>query len=279
MALLPRLAVAAHVGPVETAAGAGETDSLERAKQLYRQGQAKYETLDFYGAIELWTLAYAEVPQHPEHARTRALFLYNLASARMRAFELDRDVTHLRQAKGLLERYLASITARDAESDEVREVRRQLAQLDARLAEIEVGESAAPAATRSVEPSPAIGSGETAPANVDRRGDGRPLRIAGVAAAGGGVGLLGLMSYGLISGRAAEREGERASPSTPAAQLSHLVEQGRRGNVLAVVGGVAGAAFVTTGAVLVVLGKRRASDPDWLSFGVGLDGLVIRGRF
>src|SRR5690349_15875727 len=61
------------------------------AEAMFRKGQAKYETADFNGAIDLWTEAYALVESTPETASIKALLLFNLAQAHVKAYELDED--------------------------------------------------------------------------------------------------------------------------------------------------------------------------------------------
>ena len=69
---------------------------------IFRRGQAKYETADYNGAIELWTEAYALVDSTPENASIKALLIYNLAQAHSKAYEIDGDPIHLKQAQQLL---------------------------------------------------------------------------------------------------------------------------------------------------------------------------------
>ena len=83
--------------------GPGDAD-LEQAKQLYEKGKAKYATFDYNGAIDLWTEAYATIPEDADWIRNR--MVYNIATAQQLAYDVDRDVGHLRQAVMLLEQYV-----------------------------------------------------------------------------------------------------------------------------------------------------------------------------
>ena len=123
MVSLPGPAGAAE--PAETAGS--DEDTRAEAQRLYNEGRARYETLDYTGAIELWTRAYSMVPESDEGRAIRAALVYNIAQAQEKAFDVDHDVVHLRQAKGLLERYLADFEAlyeptpeNKAEADKVR---------------------------------------------------------------------------------------------------------------------------------------------------------------
>ena len=77
--------------------------ALERARELYELGHARFETFDYEGAVQMWTEAYAEVPTQADWIRNR--MVYNIATAQQRAYDVDRDIGHLRQAVLLLEHY------------------------------------------------------------------------------------------------------------------------------------------------------------------------------
>ncbi len=125
---LPVVSLPDPAGATEPAETAGsDEDTRAEAERLYNEGRARYETLDYTGAIELWTQAYSMVPESDEGRAIRAALVYNIAQAQEKAFDVDHDVVHLRQAKGLLERYLADFEAlyestpeNKAEADKVR---------------------------------------------------------------------------------------------------------------------------------------------------------------
>lgn len=155
----------AHTGTVSVGpAGDGDVDedaqrTLEEVKGLYDEGKARYETLDYEGAIDLWTRAYAKVPPSEANAAIRNNLVYNIATAQEKAFELDGDVTHLRQARGLLERYLEDHKALYGDSKEAKsetdKVETRIASLDRKIAAKQSQDSAAkpgPAASAPVRP-------------------------------------------------------------------------------------------------------------------------------
>ncbi len=102
---LPGSAIAAT--PVDAAGSSDEVQSddpaLERARELYELGHACFETFDYEGAVQMWTEAYAEVPPQADWIRNR--IVYNIATAQQQAYDVDRDIGHLRQAVLLLEQY------------------------------------------------------------------------------------------------------------------------------------------------------------------------------
>ena len=67
---------------------AGETAAQEiasRVGELYREGSARFEASDYNAAVELWTQAYALLPDDDRFLRQRSRLLLELASAHMRA--------------------------------------------------------------------------------------------------------------------------------------------------------------------------------------------------
>jgi tetratricopeptide (TPR) repeat protein len=81
-------------------------EQMEEAQILFRDGTVKYESADYNGAIENFTKALAIVTEQHGDDHTRLTLLYNIARAHEKAFTIDQDVTHLRQALALYERYL-----------------------------------------------------------------------------------------------------------------------------------------------------------------------------
>ena len=248
--------------------------ALAQAEALYREGQGKFETADYDAAIELWTEAYTGVPKEPAYMRIRVLLLYNLATAQERAYEVDQDPRHLRQAQILLsnfERSLDAVYDRDdpaqaAEAEkERRRVTERLQEIEARIAAAEETSSAQPA-------------------RADQRGhapgSARPLIVSGGVLAGLGVAGLGLMAGGLVMGtRANDISG--LDPTDTDGRRAQF-DRGRLGNTLAIAGGVAGGALLVTGAVLLGVGlHRRARGREGAHAAVvpTLGGLAVAGRF
>jgi len=124
--------------------GASSRDEVvEEAARLHREGKARFETLDYEGAIELWTQAYAKLPPTDENREIRNELAYNIATAQEKAYEVDGDVTHLRRAKGLLEHYLEEFKhinkPTEAARAEAADVEQRIASLDQAIKDAEAG--------------------------------------------------------------------------------------------------------------------------------------------
>jgi hypothetical protein len=133
-----RLVQAAVMAPAEDPA-------LAEARTLYDEGKARFDTFDYEGAVELWTRAYAKLPE--ESGGVRNAMVYNIATAQEKAYELDKDVQHLRQAQLLLEQYVKSykvIYTKTPETKvEVDKAEERIAVLKERIARAERGEDSA----------------------------------------------------------------------------------------------------------------------------------------
>lgn len=71
---------------------------------LFREGSALFDAADYDGAVEKFTGALSVLPKDA-NPKTRLMLLFNIATAHEKQFSIDRDVTHLRQALTLYERY------------------------------------------------------------------------------------------------------------------------------------------------------------------------------
>jgi hypothetical protein len=267
--------VPAAAQPVAARVGDG---LYERARELYQQGRGKFDTADYVAAVELWTEAYTALPTSADYVTIKVLLLYDIATAQERAYEVDHEPSHLRQARILLESFEASIgeiyaSAVDAEAERTR-VRERLARLDAKL------ESHGAAAAPGNPPPPAA---EPAQHRSADRGPtaarGRGQRVAGAVLLGAGGAGLGLMAAGLAMGRAAN-DVSGLDPDDLDARREQF-DRGRTGNALAWAGGVAGGAALVVGTVLLGTGMHaRARRLAWAPVG-GRDmaGFTLRGRF
>ncbi len=277
---LPRHAIAAP------AAGEAEPapSPIEQAEAKFRAGQTKYETADYDAAIELWTEAYGLVESSPETAAIKALLIFNLAQAHVKAFELHEDTLHLKKARALLESYRASLELlyadEAARADEA-------AKIDATLADIAAKLDAAEQAEAEPEPAPA-----PPPPQVDappsNPSPGNPLLFAGI-----GVTVLGVAMGGVGLGLgAAWASGANDVSGLDASDLDAREQQfarGRRGNTLMIAGGVIAGVLIPTGAALLAIGAKRNADarrsrqarvPQLVpSFGPRGGGLMLTGRF
>jgi hypothetical protein len=271
--------------------GAPESDTA-KAESIFRQGQTKYETADYVGALELWTEAYGLVASTQENAAIKALLIFNLAQAHVKAFELDEDPIHLKQARSLLDSYRASLDLL-YDDDETARIEEQ-GKVDAKLVEIanELEKVEAAKLEPVSEPAP---EPESEPEPVDvapkRPKPGNLLLFAGIGvtvlgAAGGGV----VMTVGGVMGSKANQI-EDLDPL----DLDGREEQfarGMRGNALLITAAVVAGVLIPTGIALIAVGARRNAEarnhqprtqarvPSLApGFGPGQAGLVLRGRF
>lgn len=265
--------------PPEVEADMSSTERLDRARSLYDRGRGKFETFDYIGAIELWTQAYAELPETDEFAGIRAKLMFNIAAARLSAFEIDDKIAHLRQAKRLMDIYVDSLgQATDEEAADARAWQEKIA---SRLVEAEAERKKKQKADKP--PPPIVTAPD--PAAIRRA---RVLTITGAVTLSIGVAALGAMGGGLVWGASLKSRGEarvRDEPDTMADELGSVVKRGKTANGLAIGMGAAGGVLLGTGLGLLIAGRigakkhgpsHRAVAPV---FGRGLVGVSARWRF
>jgi len=255
--------------PVPAPSGDAATVDMAEVKRIYDEGKAKYDTLDYKGAIESWTRAYALVPAQDDYREARNDLAYNIATAQEKAYDIDHKVEHLRQARGLLvsfvEEYKQLYEPTPEAKAEVARVKERIAALDARIASAE--QAAPPPATVH-----APKKGGAAIREVFRKDpelyreyrSGRSMMIGGAVSLGIGAGM------GLIAIALADRD------------------QFPDARPLAISLGAIGLAGVVTGAVLLGFGvpKRKRALREAQSrvvvaptFSRGFAGVGFVGRF
>lgn len=261
-----------------TAAPAAETPkdpAIDHARKLYREGEARFATADYLKAIELWTEAFTSVPDTSDAAYIKGVLIYNLATAHERAFEITGDISHLRQAKVLMESYAASINTL-VPDEKAREVERAriTERLNAVIGAIQVWD-----AQRERERKAKNKGGDE---------DREPEQKSGKALVGVGAGLLGLgvvglavMTGGLVMGKRANDISGIDPDDIPGRR--DQFDRGRTGNGMAIGGGVAGGVLLVTGAVLLGIGlSRRAKNKNtaWAPMlAPRVAGIAFAGRF
>lgn len=123
-----------------------EDPAVVESRALYDEGKARFDTFDYEGAVELWTKAYAKLPE--ESAGVRNAMVYNIATAQEKAYDLDKDVQHLRQAVLLLEQYVKNYKAIYKKTPETKaevdKAEARIAVLKERIERAERGEDASP---------------------------------------------------------------------------------------------------------------------------------------
>ena len=254
-ALAPGVAFASVVAPAEGDVAPSEEQVAPNsgsAEAIFHRGQAKYETADYNGAIELWTEAYALVDSTIENASIKALLIYNLAQAHLKAFDLDKDPIHLKQALQLLQSFrsnLALLHDDEAEiEEETKKVDARIAEIEAMLAELERPEPE-PAPAPVVEPVQ-----DPAPVDQDMR-SGTPLIAAGGTVAGLGA-LFGVA--GIVGGLLATGANKISELEPDDLQgREDLYATGRSGNTMLAVGSIGAGVLVPSGIALIVVGVMR----------------------
>ncbi len=121
---------------------------MDEVKRIYSSGKVKYETKNYNGAIDDWTNALGMLPESQENREIRNDLVYNIATAQEKAYDIDRDVAHLRTARALLvdflEAYKSMYRPDEQTVAEFKRVNDRIALLDARIAEAEQAGPAVP---------------------------------------------------------------------------------------------------------------------------------------
>ena len=124
------VAVTIAVGPtparattsLAVAVALDEDADIREAERLFEEGRVHYETSDYLKAVDSYKQAYALAQRINDVEFRREVvgaLLFNLARAHARAYGLDSDIAHLRQADELIGRYLAlELTPEDQTSGE-----------------------------------------------------------------------------------------------------------------------------------------------------------------
>jgi hypothetical protein len=234
-------------------AGPGSDADLDQAKVLYEKGKAKYDTFDYNGAIDMWTEAYAIVPD--DAAKTRNLLAYNIATAQEKAYEVDNDVSHLKTAKLLLESYIANYKAINKKTPEAKA---EVAKAEDRIAGLQAAiEAHEGKAAPEPAPAPALQSNEPPPETPAPPKQEDPPEVAAEKRKAKGMIAGGYASMGV--------------------GLAMLVASG-------ISHGVAKVAESTDNTVDMIDGTsepsptaRRARTAGWVLLGIGAAGLVACG--
>ena len=267
----------AIAGPAE---GAAEGDPYAEAKQLYDEGLAKFDTFDFDPAIELWQKAMARLPNTPDTVPIRNALVYNIARAQVKAYELDQDVSRLKKAQLLLEKYLAEeLTGEGVDEAERKRVEDQLAEVEAKLAEAETDPEPEARAPLLMDVDPEPEPEAELPTEDKKMG---VLTIAGIGVTAVGVAGLGVAAAGAGLGSSATSELEGLDSLEDEARRTDLLDQGGTYNGMAIGGAIAGGVLTVTGVVLIAIGvkkdrERRTAFAPLMAPGTG--GVTWQARF
>ncbi|WP_106394078.1 hypothetical protein [Enhygromyxa salina] len=248
-------------------AGAEDLASAE-AQVLFQDAQAKYETHDYAGAIELFTAAYARAHDIEDgEVRDQALgrLSFNLAQTHVLAYDIDLEPQHFVVARKLLADYRGYERALGRDPD----VDTDVIRLENELAERERIEAEAEAeAAAEAEP------GEVALPVADTSVRDRRRRRVGIALVSLAAPFGGLAVAGAVIGTGAKSEFEEGT--TGDLRLA-ATSRGRTGDILLGVG--VGLAVISAATGATLLGLSFQSERGHVAVRATPGGLVIGGAF
>ena len=256
--------LAVSLGSAPVHAAPADEDPMAQAEALYREGEGSYSAADYNQAIEQFTAALkivtAEGRDEPGDYQIRGLLMVNIAKAHDHAHDIDRDVSHLRQALSIYDRFINEAPTIGYKANDVEDAKAERSKIQAKLDEIEAREAAAipapaPAPTQT-EARPPRDDGNEAKART-ALGLGIGLTITGVALLGGGAGAL-IWGTGFESAAEDEVQRDRTqagvaldAPFTPNEQQFIDDEIGK------------GNAWIGAGAALMVVGVAGIGVGAW----------------
>lgn len=217
----------------------GDEALVDEARELFQKGAGRYDTADYAGAIEAWTDAYALLPDVPDFAAPKADLSFNIAAAHEKNFAVDGDISHLKQAKILLEKYQAAVPdLYENSTQELVRVAERIAEIDSKIEKAEQAQSA----------------GKDPIIIVDQK-PGRGLIVVGSVLTGLGVAGLGTGAAGLAIGAGAN-DISGLDPLDEQARAAQF-QRGRTGNTLGIVGLSAGGVLLGVGVALIAVGAAK----------------------
>jgi tetratricopeptide (TPR) repeat protein len=234
--------------------------NLDMARELHGQAQTRYEMFDYEGAIEAWMEAYRMLRNDESATSIRNAIVFNIATARLKAYEVDKDVQHLQQAVLLLRKYLKDYTNLNADAEnmdeETEKIRQKLEELNAMISAVEPEEEETPDAPFPANQGPSTPLGP--PGKKDKKISG--LTYGGIAGIALGLGGLGLMGYGMS--RASTWQSRYEDFPDDRGQIA---DEGNTANTMSVIGGAVGGVFLAAGVTLVVLDQvfRKQKKGPW----------------
>jgi hypothetical protein len=284
------LALAVSVALAWPAVAAAQ-DPMHQAKELYDEGSTLYSAADYNGAIQKFTEALKIVTTQgsDDDFAIRGALLLNIAQAHVHAHDIDADLSHLRAARSIYNRFVDEAD-RGAGYDQkdVATSRTAIEELDLKIDEAE---------DRAGKPGPGPSEpGPAGPGSTDElmrtRGIGIGLLVPGVVLVVGGVGVLAygttFRNFALQSVRDDANDQSLQYGDLDAEQKAHVDDETSKGRIWMAVGGVAagiGVAGVAVGAVFLAKAARlqKKSKPPTTSLvptlGPGTAGLSLSGRF
>lgn len=267
-------------------APADTSPQMAEAAALFEDGDAMYASADYTGAIDKFTRALAIVSSIDGDDHTRLTLLYNIAAAHEKAFSIDKDVSHLRQALELYKRY-REFAQHTGNLGEELDVEAKILHLERQLKASDQIEANRINGNRDVPPAPVTPT--TDPVDWKKpRNTGVALVIVGAGATLGGVVMAVLGSP--FEGNAQEQVNKLAAMGVPTTDPAwaegerFIQDEKQKGNVLMGVGAtvaIVGVTGIGVGTYYLVKSKKvregQVSVTPTLSRGFA--GIQIAGRF
>ncbi|MBK9758032.1 MAG: hypothetical protein IPO88_31865 [Nannocystis sp.] len=242
--------VAAQAQTPAESVSAAEGDVQADGQRLFDEASAAYNLGKFADAIAKFEAAYALL-KAPS-------LLYNLGQAHAKAYEIDQDLAHLRQARVLFTNF---IKIRESTGEAIGDAKERVAEIEA---EIAAKEQAAAAVPRPALVAPAPAPAPTPTPTPTRRRPPGALTYAGAGVlvggllAGAGLAATGFVSRGRLVDQAAA-EGTLVPLSSVRAD-EYAAHEGQAA-AMAYAGIGVGAALVVTGAALLIVDHVRRGKP------------------
>lgn len=233
--------------------------------ELYRKGSATFDAADYGAAIESFEEGVAKAGSLGD-LRMRAYFMVSLAVSHLKAYQVDDDATHLRQARDLLQRAIEK-EGSGLDGPALEKARTNLDEVEARLAALESEQGQDGLAPVAAAPSEPIDPGPLDDPLDDKPPSARRKQVGLILMASGGGALAASIGAFLYAGLApAILDGQADAPN----QREYLDEEGPRVAAIwyGVGGGLAavGLGLVIGGATLYVKSGRRAKATARVNF-------------
>jgi tetratricopeptide (TPR) repeat protein len=264
-------------------------DAFEKAKVLYQEGSTLYSAGDYNGAIEKFTEALkiitAEGSGEAEEYQIRGYLMLNIAKSHVNAYDVDRELFHLRQALSIYKRFVDESEKISYPPEEIEEAKAEMEKLATRIEEIEAAEK-----DKGITgtPVPVVITNENEVEATRAFGTGIGLTVAGTALVGSGIGF---MVYGLGFEAAAQDQviQEAGDPNHVFTPAEERFVEDEKNKGLGLTGGFAavaalGIAGIGIGAWQISKARKlrrgaKASATVIPQFGTHGGGLAIVGRF
>jgi tetratricopeptide (TPR) repeat protein len=240
-------------------------DPSDEARALFEQGQAKYETHDYDGAIDSFTAAFAKAEQiDDDDVRDEVLARlgFNLARAHVSAFDIDQDIEHLGAARRLVADFRGHERALGRDPDTDTDLQRLEAELFERERELAKAERAAQDSDQDPDQDAAAGART------------RRKRAAGISLLVLSAPFAGLTVTSAILGAEAKSDFQTVTTGDARRTAQTL---GRTSDLLFGLG--IGLAVISAATGATLLGLSAKSTKAQVSARATLGGFVLEGKF